>query len=366
LPTFGARRGFRVAGWNVAIALLVAAACLAAVSEQRKKKEEPKSQVLPLPPELPMALAAETETLDFHISPLLRTGGLAVQIRQSLNDLIRDTHGETIVKLRAFVAGAGDARRVQAEVTQIFTERKLPLPVLSILQVGALGDRSAQVVIEAVVSTHRTVNPNGLAFLAGQTGNSLDDALGRLRASAQAAGVERERVLTCTCFGARLEDSNGDRAKAQASFPKSQINVVEALRDPASDASTCEAIAQLNETPREGPVVWLKNSRITLAAAHRLVFTGLQLTFGAYLDDAHEAFARLERAAATVGPVETPVQVNAFSLDTAAGSALRKSTSIPASVFTVQTVEGLPSIDASAGIEAVLAPDVPSPVTVPE
>ena len=82
---------------------------------QRKKNEEPKPQVMPLPPELPMALAAETETLDFHISPLLRNGGLAAQIRQSLGDLIRDTHGETIVKLRAFVAGAGDARRVQAD-----------------------------------------------------------------------------------------------------------------------------------------------------------------------------------------------------------------------------------------------------------
>lgn len=312
-----------------------------------------------------MALAAETETLDFHISPLLRTGGLAAQIRQSLNDLIRDTHGETIVKLRAFVAGAGDARRVQAEVGQIFTERKLPLPVLSILQVGALGDQEAQVVIEAVVSTHRTVNPNGLAFLAGQTGSSLNDSLARLRASARAAGIEPEGILTCTCFSSRIENSDATRAMAQASFPKSQINVVEALRDPATEASTCEAVAQLKETPREGPVVWLKTSRTTLAATHRLVFTGLQLTFGAYLDDAREAFARLQRAAAALEPVEAPVQVNAFSLDTVAGSALRKSTAVPASVFTVQTVEGLPSIDASAGIEAILAPDVSSPVTLP-
>src|SRR5205814_4081539 len=107
---------------------------------QKRKNEEPKTQVLPLPKELPMALAADTETLDFHISPLLRTGGLAAQIRQSLNDLIRDTRGETIIKLRAFVAGAGDARRVQAEVTQLFTEHKLPLPVLSVVQVGGLGE----------------------------------------------------------------------------------------------------------------------------------------------------------------------------------------------------------------------------------
>ena len=313
-----------------------------------------------------MALGADTEELDFHISPLLRIGGLAAQIRQSLNDLIRDTRGETIIKLRAFVAGAGDARRVQAEVRQIFTERKLPLPVLSILQVGALGDQAAQVVIEAVVSTHKTVNPNGLAFLAGQMGPSLNEALEQVKASARAAGIEPERVLTCTCFTSRIENSDATRAMVQAIFPKSAINVVEALRDPANDASTCEAVGQLREATRPGPVVWLKNSRTTLVTSHRLVFTGLQLTFGSYLDDAHEAFARLQRAASALQAVEAPVEVNAFSLDASAGSALRKSTSVPASVFTVQTVEGLPSVDASAGIEAVMAPNVSSPVTLPD
>jgi hypothetical protein len=361
------RCGPRTTGRLVAVGLSLALAlAVGAVAQRNKKNEEPKSQVLPLPPELPMALAAETEALDFHISPLLHTGGLAAQIRQSLNDLIRDTRGETIIKLRAFVAGAGDARRVQAEVAQIFTERKLPLPVLSILQVGALGDQTAQVVIEAVVSTRRTANPEGLAFLAGQTGSSLNESLERLRASARAAGVEPERVLTCTCFTSRIESGEATRAMVQASFPKSAINVVEALRDPANDASTCEAVGQLKEPPRAGPVVWLKNSRTTLVTSQRLVFTGLQLTFGAYLDDAHEAFARLERAASALQPVEAPVEVNAFSLNAYAGSALRKSTSIPASVFTVQTVEGLPSIDASAGIEAVLAPNVSAPVTLPD
>lgn len=349
-----------------ASAALCVALGLLALSTQRKKSTEPKTQVLPLPPELPMALAAETNELDFHISPLLRTGGLAAQIRQSLNDLIRDTRGETIIKLRAFVAGAGDARRVQAVVAELFTERKLPLPALSILQVGALGEQTAQVVIEAVVSTHKTVNPNGLAFLAGQVGATLRDSLERLSTSAKAAGVTPERILTCTCFTSRIENSDATRAAVQSSFPRSAINVVEALRDPASDATDCEAIGQLSGPPAAASVVWLKNSRATLVTSQRLVFTGLQLTFGSYLDDAHEAFSRLQRAASALQPVEAPVEVNAFSIDAYAGSALRKSTSVPASIFTVQTVEGLPSIDASAGIEAVMAPDVPSPVSLPD
>ena len=332
-------------------------------AQRKKKNEEPKTQVLPLPPELPMALAAGTATLDFHISPLLKTGGLSAQIRQSLNGLIRDTRGETIIKLRAFVAGAGDARRVQAEAAQIFTERKLPLPVSSILQVGALGEEAAEVVIEAVVATRRTLNPNGLAFLAGQTGASLDQALQHLKESAVAASVRPDRVLTSTCFTSRIDNYEAARAAIQALFPNAAIDIVEALRDPMNDWSMCEAVGQLSAPPRE-PLVWLKDARAALVNSNQLVFTGLQLTFGSFLDDAHEAFTRLERVAAAVQPVEAPVQVNVFSLDASAGSALRKTTSVPASIFTVQRVEGLPAIDASAGIEAVLAPNVQSPVTL--
>jgi enamine deaminase RidA (YjgF/YER057c/UK114 family) len=338
--------------------------CFSTLFAQKKKNEEPKTQVLPLPKELPMALAADTATLDFHISPLLRTGGLTAQIRQSLNELIRDTRGETIIKLRAFVAGAGDARRVEAAVGDIFADKKLPLPVLSIIQVGALADSSAQVIIEAVVSTKKIVNPNGLAFLAGQTGASLNEALQRLKDSVNAIPVSPERVLTCTCFTSHIADFASTRAAIQGAFPNTAINVVQALREPPNEESMCEAVAQLAQPPAQGSVVWLKNARASLVNSHRLIFTGLQLTFGNYLDDAHEAFARLQRAAAALEGVQAPVEVTAFSLDPYAGSALRKTTSVPLSTFTVQTVEGLPGIDAAAGIEAVLAPHVAAPVTV--
>lgn len=338
----------------------------ASLSAQHKKRstEEPKSQVMPLPPQLPMAIAADTAALDFHISPLLRTGGLSAQIRQSLNDLVRDTRGETIVKLRAFVAGAGDARRVEATVGEVFTERKLPLPVLSIIQVGALADNTAEVVIEAVVETRRVVNPNGLAFLSGQTGASFAAAIERLKESTRAASVEPDHLLTCTCFTSRLDDYTQLSSTIRSAFPHAGVNIVQALRDPASDSTMCEAVGQLSEPPAESSLIWLKDARATLVNSHRLVFTGLQLAFGNFLDDAHEAFARLERAASSVEAAETPVEVNAFSLDAYAGSALRKMSAVPVSTFTVQTVEGLPSIDASAGIEAIWAPNVRSPVTL--
>ncbi len=325
---------------------------------QKRKNEEPKSQVMPLPPQPPMALRAETEMLDFHLSPLLHAGGLAAQIRSSLNDLIRDTHGETILKLRAFVAGAGDARRVQADVSQLFTERKLPLPVLTVVQVGALGEEAAKVVIEAVVSTRRVANPNGLAFFAGEYSSSLDRALKQLQESARAASVTPDRMLTATCLTSRLENFQSVRAGIQAAFPHANVNLVQAVRDPANDNSICQAVGQLSQAPAEGPLVLLKERRIALVSAKQLVFTGLQLSFGSFLDDAHEAFVRLQRAATALDPVEVPVEVNVFSLDPSGGSALRKTTSVPPSTFTVQTIEGLPSVDATAGIEAVMAPNI--------
>jgi enamine deaminase RidA (YjgF/YER057c/UK114 family) len=329
---------------------------------QKRKNEEPKSQVLPLPPQPPMALKADAALIDFHLSPLLKSGGLAAQIRQSLNDLIRDTHGETIIKLRAFVAGAGDARRVQAEVVNLFTERKLPLPVLSVLQVGALGEEAAKVVIEAVVSTKRTLNPNGLAFFAAQGGESLSQALAHLRASMQAAGVGGDTMLISTCFISRLDNFESLRGEARSAFPHASVNLVQGMRDPATDGTFCEAIGQLPAAPADGPVVLLKDPRVALVGPRPLVFTGLQLSFGSFLDDAHEAFVRLQRSATAVDPVEAPVHVNVFSLDPSGGSALRKTTAVPPSTFSVQTVEGLPSVDATAGIEAVMAPGVPKPV----
>ena len=331
---------------------------------QKRKNQEPKSQVLPLPPEPPMALAAETQGLDFHISPLLKTGGLAAQIRMSLGNLIRDTHGETIIKLRAFVSGVGDARRVQAETAAMFTGHKLPLPVLSIVQVGGLGEEAAQVVIEAVVSTGRSVNPNGLAFLVGRTGNSFGDAVGKLKEDISRVPVPPENVVSCTCFTSRIEDYEGERALIQAAFRNTGISVVQAVRDPLNDVTTCQAVGQLTHPPPEGPLVLLPRERAVLVDSHLLVFTGLQLTFGSFLDDAHEAFSRLQRSASAVDSVEAPVEVNAFSLNAYAGSALQKSTAVPPSTFNVQTIEGLPAIDASGGLEAVLAPRVAAQVVV--
>lgn len=345
--------------WRVSV--LSISLLLSATASQRHKHDEPKSQVAPLPPQPPMALKVERGNLDFHLSPLLKAGGLAAQIRRSLNDLIRDTKGEKIVKLRAFVAGAGDARRVQAGVAEMFTEHKLPLPVLTVVQVGGLGEEAAKVVIEAIVSTRHVTNPDGLAFFAGQDGSNLTAAVAHLKSSAEAAKVEMSQMLTTTCFTSRIDDMERTRAAIRATFPNALVNLVQAVRDPLSEASTCSGVGQLSAMPGQSPVLLLKAQRTALVNAKELVITGLQLSFGSYLDDAHEAFVRLRKSAAALNPAEAPIEANVFSLDPSGGSALRKTASVPPSILTVQAIEGLPSVDATAGLEAILASDVAAP-----
>jgi hypothetical protein len=225
-------------------------------------------------------------------------------------------------------------------------------------------------VIEAVVTTHRAENPGGLAFVAGQIGKSLPEALAKLQHSASAAKVAAGDVLSTTCFTSRMENYDATRASIQSLFPNALIDVVQAVRDPLSDASMCQAVGRLAPTSTaQSQVTWLSAARVTLVRSPQLIFTGMQLTFGSFLDDAHEAFLRLQRASsAQLGQaaLQAPVQVNAFSLSASAGSAVSKTTSYPQSTFTVQTVEGLPAIDASSGIEAVLAPNVQNPVTLPD
>src|SRR5207245_1853158 len=100
--------------------------------EQKKKKEE-LTQTLQLPKELPNAVVGETRRLTFHVTPLSSKGLLSQQIRDALKALNRETGANAVLKIRAFVAGSGDLRRVRDLVSEVFTERRQPLPALSLI-----------------------------------------------------------------------------------------------------------------------------------------------------------------------------------------------------------------------------------------
>src|ERR1039458_3635725 len=100
----------------------------------------------------------ETRRLTFHVTPLSARGLLSAQVRDALKALTRETGSNPVLKIRAFVAGSGDLRRVRDLVSEAFTLRRLPLPALSLIRAGGLPLEGAQVVLEAIAAGKKEVS----------------------------------------------------------------------------------------------------------------------------------------------------------------------------------------------------------------
>src|SRR3954454_18613121 len=89
-------------------------ALLWSAPKKKKKNEEDVTQTLDEPKDPPLATIADSTRLTFFVSPLSARGLLSQQTRDALKSLLGQAHGSQIVKVRAFVAGSGDLRRVPA------------------------------------------------------------------------------------------------------------------------------------------------------------------------------------------------------------------------------------------------------------
>lgn len=362
------------------------------VAEPKKKEPEEPTQVLDLPKEPPASVVAESARLGYHVTPLTPQGLLSQQVRQALRALLAQVRGAQIVKLRAFVAGTGDLRRVQAVVSETFTERRLPLPALTVVQVGALPLAGAQVVMEAVTQERRTVNPHGLAWISAQgasapdplapPGPLLEKSLHGLRTAVRAAGSDEENVLRVTCFIASFDDWSHLRQQTARAFPRAALNLLQPQRAPTRALVECEAVARL-KSPPPAPLQLLNPtelprsehySQIALVGPVRLVLTGAQLGFRATEEDVRLAFQRLGRTLQEAGASFQQVAMShLYPLSGATGELLRRVRAEfydrripPAS--TMLSFEGLPSLDASFGVDvvAVMSGPAASPTASPE
>lgn len=272
----------------------------------------------------PAAVAGIANRLTFHVSPLSAKGLLSQQVEDALKALDKANGNATILKLRAFVAGTGDLRRVQTIVNDLFTQKKLPLPVISTVQVGALPLEGAQVVIESVSEDRRPTN-TGLRFVPMIEGGSGAEAMAKLRA---ALGADALRI---TCFADSLAEAQAARSEAAKVFPKTPAVFVQTTRYTLGPHVACEGVLS-------GP------------AGARLIFAAPQLAFGDQDEDLKLAFERLDKA---LEPFQARVAdaalANAYTTSKAVAD---KAAALGAktSVF----VEGLSSRDATLAVEAVI------------
>ena len=342
------------------------AASAGAQSRKKKKKgtEEEITQTLPVLKDPPQTIATETSKLVFHVSPLSGKGLLSQQVRDALKILFQENHAASIVKLRAFVAGSGDLRRVQQLVSEVFTDHKLSLPAVSTIQVGALPLEGSQVVIESIAADRRVVNPNGLAFFSGQQTRDARLSISQLQTAVSSVNAT---VLRATCFLSSLDDLNATRTALSAAFPEAALNYVQLQRDALEPLAECEAVGRLAKAP--APAVVFVNppqltanprySQIALVNAPKIVLTGTQMAFGEQESDIRLAFERLGKALDAAGTSYKDVfWSSTYPLTRAAIDQTRAvrfqfmdQSRPPAS--TLITFEGLPSLDARVAIDVM-------------
>lgn len=316
-------------------------AALHAQPERKQKKpspsdqRDPVTQTLPVLPGPPAAVAAETARLVFHVSALSATGLLSQQVREALKSLERSNRGAQIVKLRAFVAGSGDMRRVEQIVSEMFTGKKLPLPALTTVQVGALPLEGAQVVIESVGMDKRAVNPGGLAFLPPQAVDGIKKA---------------GDIVQITCLMTSLDGLAEVHRQVAEAFPGAAANFVQLTRLGGEPRTNCEAVARAAGAPAAGGVVF---------TGPRIVFGGLQMAFREQDADVRLAFDRLKKAVEPLGGRMDGAFVSVYPLTRPAGEAALRQGASPAAGGPGLLFEGLPSLDATVGVD-VVAPASPN------
>jgi enamine deaminase RidA (YjgF/YER057c/UK114 family) len=328
----------------------------------QSKDTELDTQVLPPPKEPRAVVAAETGKLTFSLVPLSRKGLLSQQTREALHDLVRGR--DTVVKLRAFVAGSGDARRVLEIAGEMFAEKHRDVPALSVVQAGALPLEGAQIALEVTTVGKKVVNPNGLGFFSAQVGPSIAGAASKLSAEFAKAGLQPADALRVTCFVNSL-DAAGDWRGALNGFSAAAVNVVQMMREAVGPAAACEAVARLTSAP-SAPVSFLDSSPDASAAVlvntPQLIFTGIQMVFGQKPGDVRQAYQRLNSALNGVNSsFGQMIVTGTYLLLTSVKEPAREiraemsgKQSSPAE--TVLPFEGLASSDATMGIDGIAAP----------
>lgn len=337
--------------------LVLCGALTASLLGQRPKKkkpdEEPRPQVLEVIPDPPDAVIAEPGRLSFQVSPLSDKGLLSQQVHDALKALARLNHGVPFVKLRAFVAGSGDLRRVKDIVAEDLTDKKQPLPAVSTIQVGALPLPGAQVVIEAISSEKKVVNPGGVAFVPAAGSPSAAAAVAQLDSALSGAGVKAADVLRITCFMSSLNDAAAARSAVAMAFPAAAANFVQMQRLGLVRQVLCEAAARLTTAPGSPQT----GSAAALITSPKIVLTSTQLVFRDQDSDFRLAYQRLAKTMAPLGATFKDVfwtgnyaltLPNAALIDKLQWEFLDRAHP-PAS--TVLQIEGLPSTDATAAIE---------------
>ncbi len=314
--------------------------------QKRDKKTELPNQALENLPQPPLALPADGSRLSFLQAPLSNNGLLSQQTRDGLKWMIAQARGAQFVRLRAFVAGTGDMRRVPQLVGEIFADKHFSLPVVTTVQVGALPLEGAQVQLEAVLQQARAVNPGGVSFTSfeSESGAAAQTKLRQmggdlLRGTCYVPSVQALEIAAGVLPPNSMKGGTGGHARLE------DVAWVQPQRLINQTTTWCEVV-----TRNKGPAI----------PAQSLVFTGAQLAFSYSDEDAKLAYDRLEKTLKSVNStLKSAIFLSFYPLSPQLAEQARRTGARyldparePAGVRSI-VFEGLPAMDGSFAIEAV-------------
>jgi enamine deaminase RidA (YjgF/YER057c/UK114 family) len=250
------------------------------------------------------------------------------QTRDALRGILKESAGNPVIHIRAFVAGSGDIRRVPQIVSEVFGEKKQPLPSVSVVLAGGLPVDNAQVVLESISMAKRDVNPNGLSFVTGDEATDADPGASMKPLLDRALmGLKVSDALEVTCFVSSMSNPSDLTADVSRHFPGAAIDLVQSQRAPYTASAECEAV-----------------TRGTQVTASKLAFTGTRVTF-----------PRLDRDIAEAGSEPSAiVMMHVYPLSRTAAESVRKQHPTTAPV-TMVPFEGVAFLDAPFAVDAVAA-----------
>lgn len=346
-----------------------ALALLCAPLQSKKKKPEDITQTLELPKDPPSVITADLHRMVFRVTPLSAKGLLSAQTKDAVKTMLKQTSGENVVRVRAFVAGSGDLRRVPQIVSEIFTEHKLALPAVSVVLAGGLPLNGAQVLLESIsISKKSETAPAGLLFVPGQMAENpqLADNVAPLarkaleqfdRAVVKGGGSS---VLRVTCFVSSLADSDAVSSLIAARYPTAAIALVQPKRAHASSTVECEGVAKLAQ-PVNGVAFVKDGDRVIGAAvsAPTVALTGTLVAYGYEDRAARQVFDRMNKVLEPAkASWKSVAEVRFYPLAASIAKQIVRvrddfldRANPPA--MSMAPVEGLPSIDASFAMDAI-------------
>lgn len=362
----------------VLCASLLMALCIP-LQAQRKKKDEEVTQTLEVLPDPPTSVVTTASRLSFFTTPLSNKGLFSKQTSDALKVLLSQSKKSNVVKIRALCAGNGDLRRVPQLVSEAFTEKRKPLPVITVVQVGSLPLDGAQIQLEAIIEEKTDVNPAGLLFLAAEpppsgtaTAGPVPELLtGALRQLDQRAKSTSEaKLIQATCYVSSIDDPSALTGVLARALPGTPVTLAQLTRSPESPLAACEGFARLTAAPSsiDQSATDPAMASPAIVGPGRVILTGSQLAFSYKESDARLAFDRLNRTLeGSRSSLKQAVVLNAYPLSAQLAAMVRRvradyldSSRPPAGTLLV--FQGLPSMDASFSLEAIApAPDTGAP-----